>query len=148
MRRYCRQILNAYKGTCKSKYAVLSQYRFAIAYENFKIRGYITEKMLDCLFVGTIPVYWGDPEIEKWIPRECFIDRREFGSYADLHLYLASLTEEEAKRYREAGRAFLQSDAFYPFSKERFAERFIADLKEDLTAISPGNSKETLCCLS
>lgn len=145
-RKASKQILNAYKGTCKSKHDALSRYHFAIAYENFRIRGYITEKMLDCLFVGTIPVYWGEPEIEKWIPRECFIDRREFGTYADLHLHLASLTEQERSRYREAGRAFLESEAFYPFSKERFAERFIADAKEDLRMINPARCEELLCC--
>lgn len=146
MRLASRQILNAYKGTCKSKYSTLSQYHFAIAYENFRIRGYITEKLLDCLFVGTIPIYWGEPEIERWIPRECFIDRREFGTYADLHLHLATLTEQERSRYREAGRAFLESEAFYPFSKERFAERFIADAKEDLRMINPARCEELLCC--
>lgn len=128
-------ILNAYKGTCASKYATLSQYQYAIAYENFRIRGYITEKMLDCLFVGTIPVYWGDPEIEEWVPKECFIDRRDFSSYEELHSFLAALTNQDRERYRSAGRAFIESDRFYPFSKECFAERFVADVREDLDRI-------------
>ena len=132
--RVSNQILNAYKGPCESKNATLSRYHFAIAYENFRIRGYITEKMLDCLFVGTIPVYWGEPEVEKWIPRDCFIDRRHFATYADLHSHLTSLTDDDRRRYREAGRDFLESKQFYPFSKEWFAERFIEDAKRDLGA--------------
>ncbi|MDO8586172.1 MAG: glycosyltransferase family 10 [Armatimonadota bacterium] len=141
-RRAAKHILNAYKGTCGSKYDTLSQYHFALAYENFRIRGYITEKMLDCLFVGTIPVYWGEPEIEKWVPKECYIDRREFTTYADLHAYLQSLTEDDRMRYREAGKAFVESESFYPFSKEAFAESFIADVKEDLEAIDCAAGQE------
>lgn len=129
------EILNSYKGMCKSKYETLSKYHFAIAYENFRIRGYITEKMLDCLFVGTIPIYWGEPEIDKWVPKECYIDRREFVNYDDLHKYLISLTENDRMRYRAAGRAFIESENYYPFSKEQFTERFIEDVEADLEMI-------------
>lgn len=43
----------------------LATYMFSIAHENASYPGYFTEKILDCFATGTIPIYWGDPEIGK-----------------------------------------------------------------------------------
>lgn len=133
-----RPVLRSYRGTCASKYQTLAGYDFAVCYENFRIRGFITEKLLDCLFAGTIPIYWGAPDVEDWIPRDCFIDRGEFRSHADLHAFLQSLGEDDKRRYREAGRDFVASDRFRPFSRDFFAERFVRDIEEDLKLIEFG----------
>jgi hypothetical protein len=41
----------------------LEKYMFHIAIENSKYAGYFTEKILDCFVTGTVPVYWGCPNI-------------------------------------------------------------------------------------
>lgn len=41
----------------------LNDYMFSIAHENANYSGYFTEKLLDCFATGTIPIYWGDPDI-------------------------------------------------------------------------------------
>jgi hypothetical protein len=43
----------------------LATYMFSIAHENASYPGYFTEKILDCFATGTIPIYWGDPEIGR-----------------------------------------------------------------------------------
>ena len=43
----------------KSKIDILEQYKFAIASENTLIDGYVTEKILQALVAGCIPVYYG-----------------------------------------------------------------------------------------
>lgn len=43
----------------------LATYMFSIAHENHSSPGYFTEKILDCFATGTIPIYWGDPDIGK-----------------------------------------------------------------------------------
>ena len=42
---------------------------------------WITEKIFDCFYAGTIPVYLGAPDVARWLPPECFIDMRRFGGY-------------------------------------------------------------------
>ena len=95
------------------------------------LRGWITEKIFDCLFTGTIPVYWGAPDIADHVPPECFIDMRRFGSYAELEAHLRSLSAQEICAYRQAARAFLASPQFRPFSKQAFAEHFVRMSEED-----------------
>lgn len=133
-----RGIMRVYRGPCESKYRTLSQYDFAVCYENIAISGFVSEKMIDCLCVGTIPVYWGAPDACDWVPSECFIDRRQFRSNRELHRYLLSLGDADRSRLRDAGRDFMGSERFRPFSKDYFAERFICDLREDLALIESG----------
>jgi len=123
-----------YKGQVKSKYETLSQYRFAICFENMVMPGYVTEKIFDCLFVGTIPIYLGAPDVEKYIPKSCFIDMRDFDNYAGLHTYLSNLSDEDISSFRKAAREYLSSEQYQPFTKERSVEQFEADLKETFKA--------------
>ncbi len=41
------------------KMSVLSQYRFALCFENDLYPGYVTEKPFDAWMAGCIPIYWG-----------------------------------------------------------------------------------------
>lgn len=43
----------------------LRGYAFSIAIESCRERGYFTEKLIDCFLTGTIPIYWGDPDIKE-----------------------------------------------------------------------------------
>lgn len=43
-----------------------SPYMFSIVIENDSYETYFTEKITDCFAVGTIPVYWGSPDIDSY----------------------------------------------------------------------------------
>ena len=47
----------------ESKEEGLADYMFSITMENASYSGYFTEKILDCFLTGTIPIYYGDPDI-------------------------------------------------------------------------------------
>jgi hypothetical protein len=49
-----------------SKFQYLNDYMFQIVVENDKYETYFTEKLTDCFATGTIPVYWGAPDIGKY----------------------------------------------------------------------------------
>jgi hypothetical protein len=122
---------SAWRGPAKSKLHVLSRYRFSICIENQLLDGWVTEKMLDCMRAGCVPVYLGAPDVERWIPRECFVDMRRFASYDELATYLRSVDDRQLQEYREAGRAFFASELFRPFSKSAFADVFARIIDED-----------------
>lgn len=109
----------------------LGGYTYAICFENSILQGWITEKIFCCFWAGTVPIYLGAPDIERWIPRECFIDMREFEGYDDLREFLRTRTSDEIEEYRVAARDFLRSERFRPFSKETFAELIGRLVEED-----------------
>tara|TARA_R110000796_G_scaffold224699_2_gene341002 strand:+ start:78 stop:1733 length:1656 start_codon:yes stop_codon:yes gene_type:complete len=49
-----------------SKLEGLKDYEFSIAMENAKMKNYFTEKLLDCMLAGVIPIYHGCPNIQQW----------------------------------------------------------------------------------
>jgi hypothetical protein len=121
----------AWRGTTESKCETLGSYTFALCFENQLLRGWITEKIFDCFRAGSIPIYLGAPDIEDWVPSECFIDMRQFTGYGELGEFLRALAPAEIERYREAARDFLASERFYPFSKQAFVDRLAAIVEED-----------------
>ena len=44
----------------------LLPYTYSVIIENVQEPDYFTEKLLDCLICGTIPVYWGAPNISQY----------------------------------------------------------------------------------
>jgi hypothetical protein len=129
--RYLAAAQKVYRGVAASKAQTLGRYKFGVCFENSVLKGWITEKIFDCFFAGTVPVYWGAPDIRDCVPGECFIDMREFNDYADLRRFLTSLASPEIDRYRERAREFLDSPAYEPFTRQAFARIFARIVEED-----------------
>ncbi|MDE3091886.1 MAG: hypothetical protein KGJ80_21140, partial [Chloroflexota bacterium] len=120
-----------YRGAVPSKAETLGRYNFAICFENSILKGWITEKIFDCMHAGTIPIYWGAPDILEYVPSNCFIDMRQFVNYAALRDHLKSFTANEIQGYRENARAYLRSPQFRPFTKQAFVEIFARLIEEE-----------------
>ncbi len=103
----------SYRGIIDQKGTVLSRYKYALCFENeLDSPGYITEKIFDCLFCGTVPVYLGANNIGQYIPVDCFIDMRKFTGFSDLYAYLAGCSEYDFVRMQNAGQRYIRSEAF------------------------------------
>lgn len=100
-----------FQGRCDSKWETLSRYRFSLCFENAPMKGYITEKMFDCLYAGTVPVYWGATDIDSLIPNGAYIDMRQFHSYIEMFDYILAISDAEWHKMREVGRNFLRTRA-------------------------------------
>ena len=113
----------SFKGVVQSKNDVYSRYKFAICFENVKdIPGYITEKIFDCFFAGCVPVYWGASNIQEFVPKECFIDKRNFSSYEDLYGFIYNIDENIYFNYINAIESYLQGKEIKLFSAEYFSK--------------------------
>lgn len=119
----------SWRGAIDDKLATLAQYRFSIAYENANsLPGYVTEKLLDCLCAGVIPVYLGAPNIAEHVPSDTFVDRRDFASHAELHNFLIDMAEVDAAAYVAAGQAFVRGRDARAFSVEHFVQTLFSQI--------------------
>lgn len=48
-------------GSVADKIYFISGYKFTIAFENSNVEGYTTEKLIQPMFVNSLPIYWGNP---------------------------------------------------------------------------------------
>ena len=60
-------------GKVIDKIKFLSTYKFSIAMENTEGDGYVSEKILDSLISGTIPIYYGDYMVDEYINPKSYI---------------------------------------------------------------------------
>ena len=131
----------SYLGEIKQKREVLSQYKFAICFENAHgYPGYITEKIFDCFKAGCVPVYWGAPNIESHIPQNCFVDARKFSCYEDLYNFLTETSDVEYKAYLDNIEKFVNNYSptlefqqySYPFSTKNYVWTLVHHIKKSV----------------
>ena len=116
------------------KLAVIRRYRFVLCYENTRLPGYISEKLFDCLFTGCVPVYLGEPNIGRFVPPACYIDRAQFATDAELAAFLKNMTWADYARYIAAMRDFVGGVERQKFGSEANAQRVAEVMLADLAA--------------
>lgn len=122
----------SYRGELQDKGDVLQRSKFSYCYENNKdLPNYITEKIIDAFLSGCVPVYWGADNVLDYIPAECFVDRRNFNSTADVHQYLLSISPEEYSQNQHAISNFLKGDVAKRFSFEHFVSTVVNEITQD-----------------
>lgn len=91
----------------------LNEYKFAVTFDSYtNQRGYISEKIFDAFFAGTVPIYLGADNVTDYIPKQCFIDARDFKSYDELYNCLSTMSEDEHTKRLRAIEKFLSSKEF------------------------------------
>jgi hypothetical protein len=108
------------------------RYKFSIAFENATHRGYTTEKLIHPMVAGSIPIYWGNPEVGKLFNTRSFVNCHEFDDLeavvervkeidATDSLYLRMLREpwrtEEQARKADEKREELEQFLFHIFDQ-------------------------------
>jgi alpha(1,3/1,4) fucosyltransferase len=125
-RAFAQELFPSFRGKAANKFAVYSRYRFALCYENIReTPGYITEKIIDALCAGCVPIYWGAPNVAEYIPSECFIDKRDFSSFSDLYSFLKGMPELRYRQYLTAISRFFSGEKVRPFMPQSFAENVV-----------------------
>lgn len=95
------------------KLNVISKYKFLVSYDSLcNQNGYISEKIFDCFNAKTVPIYYGADNVTDYIPKGCFIDKRDFKSYDELYDYLVNMDEETYEEYIRNIEEFLKSDNY------------------------------------
>lgn len=132
---YHQAALKVYRGIIpadlQGKREVMSDFKFAICFENCAFPGYVTEKIFDCFLAGCIPIYFGAPDIADFVPKESFIDFREFGNYVKLDRFLREMTEVDFQKYIGAARDFLASSEFDKFTVDYFVNDILNIIEQE-----------------
>lgn len=90
----------SYKGMVEAKKTVYGDFKFALCLENMKnVKGYVTEKILDCLCNNIVPIYMGASNIEEYIPKECYILYNKFTSISEMQYALEHMSEKQYNEY-------------------------------------------------
>jgi hypothetical protein len=89
------------------KHAFLLGYRMNLAFENSCSPGYITEKLVEPLLAGSIPIYWGAPDVSRDFNPRCMINVADFPDFDAAIDHIIAVDGNEAAR-----QAILNEPAF------------------------------------
>ena len=118
-----KSLFKSFNGEINSKIDVLKNFKFVICYENeARINGLISEKIFDCFYANTLPVFLGAQNPSAYFPSEIYIDKRNFDTYEELDNYLSSIDEKEYNKRILSIQKYLKSDRFQLFLKQNFAK--------------------------
>ncbi len=114
----------SYRGSIANKRQTLSQYKFSLCFENVQgIPGYLTEKLFDCLFSASVPIYWGAPDVAALVPRGCYLLFSDYRNLKELYEHLTEMTAAEYATLLANQKRFLGSPEARPYSAQGFSER-------------------------
>lgn len=103
----------------KNKMELLEKCKFTIACENSQYLGYTTEKILEAFAGNTIPIYWGNPLVEKEINGKAFINCYRYNSIEDVVKEVKRIDQND-----ELYLSMLQENVFIEGIVERKVEEF------------------------
>ena len=89
--------LNNIGYSIKDKSEFLKPYKFNIAFENKSYPGYTTEKVMEPMVVGTIPIYWGNPLVNIDFNPKSFINWHDYGSDEAVIEKIIELDQDDEK---------------------------------------------------
>ena len=122
-----------YKGHCDDKFSLLRCSVFNFCFENISnYPGYISEKIWDSIFSGSIPVYWPSWEIPNdELPKDIYVDASKYNSISELFDYLEQISDEEIKNWRQRLKVFAKQQKKI-ISVSKYVETIISEVKKDL----------------
>lgn len=84
-------------GPVADKIDFQKKYKFCIAFENSSHSGYTTEKIIQAYASNAIPIYWGDPDIEKTFNPNSFININAFNNLDEAIEYIKDIDTNDDK---------------------------------------------------
>lgn len=92
------------KTWLRDKRRFVSNYKFTIAFENESSHNWITEKIFDAFYVGSIPIYWGAPNVNEFFNPDSFINVNDFNTFDEAVEYVKEVdnNDELYQRMRNA----------------------------------------------
>ncbi|OWM67468.1 alpha-(1,4)-fucosyltransferase [Punica granatum] len=75
-------------------HCAMSHYKFVLAVENTWTESYVTEKLFYALDSGSVPIYFGAPNVADFVPPHSIINGNKFSSMEELANYVIALSND------------------------------------------------------
>ncbi|MCQ2520972.1 MAG: glycosyltransferase family 10 [Lachnospiraceae bacterium] len=105
------------------------QYKFSFAFENSSFPGYVTEKIVDAWAAGSIPLYWGAPDVADYFNPKAFIDCTNMKSESEIIDAVKELDEDDHKYLTMLREPILLPDSkVNKMMREEYLEKFLTNI--------------------
>lgn len=119
--------MNNIGGPVEDKYLFQKHYKFSIAFENSSTSGYTTEKILQAFSAVTIPIYWGNPNVDRDFNEGSFINCHKYKSFKDVIQVIKEI-DQDAGLFKEYLLQPIDRGGNFPNNPLEKYERFIVQI--------------------
>ncbi len=118
-------------GGVRTKFHFMASCKFSIAFENTSTSYYVTEKILHPLYAGSVPIYWGCPEVAKFYNPAAFINCHDYASFEEAIQRVIEVDSNPRlyEEYRNAPPILPESNFF---AAKRQAEKYAAAIIDEV----------------
>lgn len=102
------RVFNNIGGPVEDHLSFAKNHKFYMAFENASFPGYTTEKIVDGMAGGCVPIYWGDPFVARDFNPKSFINVSDFANDDDAIAHVLRVDDDESL-YRQ----YLQEPFFH-----------------------------------
>ena len=96
-----------------NKLNVLNKYKFIIVSENCNTYGYISERIIDILLIGCIPIYYGENTEFLFSNNINIIDGNSFKNIDEMYNYISSIDEISYNKMIETNNKYIINNIKY-----------------------------------
>ena len=76
-------------------------------------------------------MYWGADNITSHIPKDCFIDKRNFPTYELLYEYMVNMSDERYMKYLTSIELYLESENSNSYTADYFASTIVKTILDN-----------------
>ncbi|MCO5287774.1 MAG: glycosyltransferase family 10 [Chitinophagaceae bacterium] len=104
--------LNNVGGPVKDKVEFIKEYKFVLAFENSSYPGYTTEKIVEPMLVNSLPIYWGNPVINRDFNPKSFVNIHDYNSFDDAIETIIQIDKDEELYRKYLSEPFFEGNIF------------------------------------
>lgn len=119
-----------------NKLDFIKNYKFTIAIENSVVPGYTTEKIIEPMMVGSMPIYYGDPLVTNDFNMDACVHLRDFSSMQDTIDYIVALDQDEDLYFSKIKQGW--------FQREKIKEEYDLKLRHFFSEIFDVEKKDAV----
>ncbi len=115
----------------QAKYDFLTGYKFNLCFENKETPGYTTEKLVEAVWAGCVPIYWGNPLVARDFNPRSFLCLHDFSSEDAFIEKIIEVDRDETQYRALLNEPFFNGNKINEFYREDrlldFFERILSD---------------------
>lgn len=124
------RFLNNIGSPIENKREFLRDYKFTLAFENASALGYTTEKIFEPMLENSVPIYWGNPNIETDFNKASFINVLDFKSFEEAVEYILFIDNNDDEYYKILSQPWLPENKLNSYHLEENLINFLREIFE------------------
>jgi len=105
-------------GCVADKMYFIAGYKFTIAFENSRVDGYTTEKLIQPMHVNSLPIYWGNPLVHLDFNIDSIVYVKDYDSIEDAITEVIALDNDDAAYLEKLRKPWFLNEEFKKWGKK------------------------------